>query len=258
MALRRRPIGKDGEMRRRFFQSGELEPRIDAGAVALPARRAPARCKWRNSRGWRRAASGSSTMTKRHGWLNPTEGARQASSISVSKAPFGSGRAGSAGRRGARPEAHASVRGRRDRNSTGRGAGAALSAGLQSGRARSSQSKPSGCRETRPSQSASAASPARLPAAERAASRHDRRNRASKCRRVRDDETARRRRVCVSRNSVVPPTICRPAPLKIASSRAAAVASPRRESSIQSASASATVPTASAGPETAQGPSKPR
>src|SRR4029077_10365207 len=35
--------------------------------------------------------SRSSTMTKRHGWLKPTDGARQASSISASKVPPGNG-----------------------------------------------------------------------------------------------------------------------------------------------------------------------
>src|SRR6202023_319886 len=32
-----------------------------------------------------------STMTKRHGWLKPTDGARQASSINDSSVPLGSG-----------------------------------------------------------------------------------------------------------------------------------------------------------------------
>src|SRR6202044_3756656 len=36
-------------------------------------------------------AAPSSTMTKRHGWLKPPDGARQASSINASKAPFGNG-----------------------------------------------------------------------------------------------------------------------------------------------------------------------
>src|SRR6202163_1584058 len=36
-------------------------------------------------------AAVSSTMTKRHGWLKPTDGARQASSINASKLPFGNG-----------------------------------------------------------------------------------------------------------------------------------------------------------------------
>src|ERR1700719_1877194 len=36
-------------------------------------------------------AAVSSTMTKRHGWLKPTDGARQASSISDSNVPLGRG-----------------------------------------------------------------------------------------------------------------------------------------------------------------------
>src|SRR5580704_4850387 len=36
-------------------------------------------------------AAASSTMTKRHGWLKPTDGARQASSISASRVPLGNG-----------------------------------------------------------------------------------------------------------------------------------------------------------------------
>src|SRR3984957_5850027 len=36
-------------------------------------------------------AAASSTMTKRHGWLKPTDGARQARSINDSKVPFGNG-----------------------------------------------------------------------------------------------------------------------------------------------------------------------
>ncbi len=115
VALRRRPIGKDGEMRRRFFQSGELEPRIGVGACRSPGRRAPARCKWRSCPGWRRAARRlRRSQSAMAGSIPPKAQGRRARSGSPGRRSARR-RAGSAAHRGARPEAHASARGRHDR-----------------------------------------------------------------------------------------------------------------------------------------------
>src|SRR5215472_16684837 len=72
VTLRGGAIGKDREMNGRFVQSSELESGVKAGAL-------------------RRLRAPSSKMTKRQGWLKPTEGARQASSIRLSSMPLGSG-----------------------------------------------------------------------------------------------------------------------------------------------------------------------
>ncbi len=174
---------------------------------------------------------GSSTMTKRHGWLNPTEGARLASSIRVFERAVRQRLAPEAAN--VSPPDQKVVQARAERViEFGRRLRRRGGFGLRT-QTRFHRSKPSGCRETRPSQSATAATPARLPADRSAARRADRGKRASECRRGRDGGTMRRPlAVRLSRNSVVPPTISRPAPFKIASSLAAASARRRRVFSI--------------------------
>ena len=84
--MRGRVIGEDAELTRRIVEACKLEPRIELfGLCAASASRLQVSKEARMSA--RRL--GSSTTTKRHGWLKPTEGERQAMSISRSMVAAG-------------------------------------------------------------------------------------------------------------------------------------------------------------------------
>ena len=79
-----RVVGEHGEMHRRLLEAGELQPGIDRLLLAGVARQRPLVGVGEAFRRPPAVVRASSTCTKRQGWLNPTDGAWLAISISAS------------------------------------------------------------------------------------------------------------------------------------------------------------------------------